>query len=105
MNFEETIQEKFNHNVTKKNLKEKTQQILTLSINGGTFKLTSELFAMLYLFQDQKEIVLEDSFGNPILIKDISEFTYKCKIKYNEVMNEWLTEYDRIKRVRKPEQV
>ena len=99
------IAEKFNHNLAKKNLREKNQQSLTYSHAGGLFYLNAELFSMLQLFSDQEEIIIEDSFGNPILIKDIHDFAYKCKTRYNEVMNNWLIEYERIKKIRKPSQI
>ena len=102
--IEEEIQKQFDHQLTKKNLREQNQQSLTISENGGLFKITPELFSMLGLF-DEESIVLEDSFGNPILIKNRHDFLYKCKVKYQEVMNNWHAEYEQIKRIRKPEQL
>lgn len=102
--IEEEIQKQFDHQLTKKNLREKNQQTLTISENGGLFKISPELFAMLTMF-DEDNIILEDSFGNPILIKNRQDFLYKCKTKYHEVMNNWHVEYEQLKRIRKPEQL
>ena len=101
--FEETVEKSFDIQQTKKNIKEQNQQSLTIAVNGGLFKITPELIMFANMFTEQKEIVLEDSYGNPVKITDVHDFVYKCKIKYHEVMNNWLAEYDQAKSIRKPQ--
>ena len=101
--FEETVEKSFDIQQTKKNIKEQNQQSLTIAVNGGLFKITPELIVFANMFTEQKEIVLEDSYGNPVKINDVHDFVYKCKMKYQEVMNNWLEEYDRAKSIRKPQ--
>lgn len=104
-NFQERINERFDLLQSKKNLKERTQQQLTLSYNGGLFKVTPELLSMLVLFKDDGTVVLEDSFSNPILVTDIPDMLARCKQNYRSVTNEWYAEYGSIKTVRKPSQL
>ena len=98
------IKERFDHVASKQSLNERVQKMLTISYNGGMFKITPELFATLATFHDSETLVLPDAFGNPILV-DTQELLYKSKLKYKEVTNEWLAEYDALKQVRSAAQI
>lgn len=98
-NFEKIAKTMLDQSVLRTNLAERIQQSLVLIYNDGLFMLTPELFSLLYVF-DQEEIIIKDSYNNPIKINR-TEFTKKAKQKYNEVMNEWYTEFENLKHIRK----
>jgi len=98
--FERTMSVQFDVQQSKKNIREKNQQSLTIASNGGLFKITPEFILFLSLYAG-KEIVVEDSFQNPIKITNTNDLLFKAKAKYQEVMNNWYIEYNNVKNIRK----
>jgi len=85
--------------VNKRILKEKISTDLHFAYNNGLFKCSVELISFLSSWDDQ-ELVLPDSYENPIKVNRIELLTL-AKMHYQKVMNSWLDEYDRLKKIRK----
>ena len=54
---------------------------------------------------DANPTVVLDSFENPILIEDPLDFTQKLWQRYYEVTNEYYAELEKIRQIRKPDQI
>ena len=68
-------------NRQKQTLKEQQQQRLTVTYNGGIFKVDMQLLSYLYmkcanagLFQQSREDIIPDSYDTPIKV-DVPRFT------------------------------
>ena len=81
-------------------LKHRTDTELLHSVNGGTFTITIELinFTKFLINSDEKEIVILDYNGSPILIDDIKLFHDTIFNKYKAVTK---TMYDEFTEIRK----
>lgn len=90
-------------------LKAKTQSLLSYSTNGGTFTINRELISYVssYLANDKdaKNVVFLDIYDNPILIKDLKEFSEEITSRYHEVINDYYAEYQKLRKVRKVQEV
>ena len=82
---------RFDERARRKRIREVNLQKLIVTHNGGMFKVTPELFAMLSIFSDP-EIILEDAFGNPISCERV-RLLDEAKQRYREIMNAWSTEF------------
>ena len=85
------IKAKFNVRVDRRRLKETYSQRLVIFHNGGMFKLTPELFAMLSIFQDEN-LILQDGYDNPIQVER-EKLLVEAKQRYQEVMNDWMIDF------------
>ncbi len=83
-------------------LKSQVEAKLLYSINGGTFKVSAELitFVNLLISKGQAESVLLDVNTTPILIDDLAEFQTDLLSRYHEVTNDYLTQYNKIRKAR-----
>ena len=80
----------------------KTEGMLTFAKNGGSFKVSQELICFLdYLIRNKitKQTLL-DSNNTPVEIPDISEFLIEITTRYFEVTNDYLQEYQSIRKAR-----
>tara|TARA_B100001287_G_scaffold275578_1_gene283598 strand:- start:1187 stop:1546 length:360 start_codon:yes stop_codon:yes gene_type:complete len=99
-----------NYRVTLNNqqaqLKAKTQSLLSYSINGGTFSINIPLitFCKQLIDQGQSEVVLLDIYKNPIKI-EVESFYDEIFSRYNEVTNDYYTEYEKLRKARKVHKV
>ena len=89
---------RFNHNLAKSYLKEKYQNKLIFTDQGGLWKATPELiaFASNHL---STEIILVDAYENPILL-DKAQFLSKMIQVYNDAAQEYLNEWNELKKQR-----
>jgi hypothetical protein len=83
-------------------LKAKTQNLLTYSINGGTFVIDLSLITFCKQLTDggKTDVVLLDIYQNPILIQ-VPDFYDEILSRYFEVTNDYYTEYEKLKKARK----
>ena len=91
------------HAVAKINLKERMESRLTVSHRGGVFRVNPELFILLDLPEDDgwnDEMILVDSYDTPVLV-DRRELKTLAKQRHFELMNEWLAEWNELKKVRR----
>lgn len=87
------------HAVAKKNLKERMESRMTVSHRDGVFRVSTDLFVLLDLPEDD-EMVLLDSYDTPVLVNR-EELRRLAKQRYAELMNEWLSEWNQLKNVRR----
>lgn len=80
----------------------KTAGLLMLSKNGGSFVVNQELISFLdYLSRKGiKQSTLMDSNSLPIKIDDITTFLEEVTSRYFEVTNDYLREYETIRKSR-----
>ena len=83
-------------------LKAKTQNLLSYSINGGTFTIDIPLitFCKQLLDEGQKQVVLLDIYKNPIQI-EVESFYEEIQSRYFEVTNDYYAEYEKLRKARK----
>jgi len=83
-------------------LKSQVEVKLMHSINGGTFRVSPELitFVDLLIAKGQSETVLLDINNTPIKIADLADFSTDILSRYHEVTNDYLTQYENIRKAR-----
>ena len=89
---------RFNHNSAKDYLKNKYESKLIVADQGGLWKATIEIISFLST-NIQEQIVLMDSFNNPVKVDRILLLNKLTNI-YNQVTNEWYTEWSELERQR-----
>jgi hypothetical protein len=89
---------RFEHAAAKRTLKEKYQGKLTFGWNGGMFKATPEMITFLSLYDDTRVVIL-DLYENPVEV-NAKELCNIMKIKYQEQMSAWSTEYTELNKNR-----
>jgi len=106
-NVESYAQERFELNRQKQTLKEQQQQRLSVTYNGGLWRVDLPLLTYLYmknvnagLFQQSTKCILTDSYDTPIEV-DTEELIKICDNRWNEVYNDWYNEYTDLKTKRK----
>ncbi len=106
-NLEQYAKERFELNRQKQTLKEQQQQRLTVTYNGGLFRVDMTLLNYLYmknanagLFNQSTKCIIPDSYDTPIEI-DCVELVELCDARWNEVHNDWHNEYHELKTKRK----
>ena len=110
-NVESYAQERFELNRQKQTLKEQQQQRLSITYNGGLFRVDMTLLNYLYmknvnagLFGQTTKCILPDSYNKPIEV-DTEELIKICDDRWNEVYNDWYNEYTDLKTKRKVEDI
>lgn len=80
----------------------KAEGLLIYSKNGGNFKVTQELICFVDFLnrKGMSEATILDSNNTPIQIQDISAFLNEITSRYFEVSNDYLKEYQTIKKAR-----
>ena len=89
----------FDHALYRKQLRERIQAELVMTVNGGMFKITPELLAFVQTWPVD-ELYLEDIHGNPIKL-DKQTFLIRAQQHYQTVMNAWHVDFEQSKRIRK----
>ena len=90
---------KFTHEIYRKNLRERTENQLSVAHNGGLFKSSPELISFVSCWVDDV-IFLEDSYKNPIKC-DRVKLLSQLKEAYQFAMNAWHIEFEKSKSIRK----
>lgn len=86
---------RFNQSLAKKNLDAKIESILTLTYGGGLFNIDYSLISFVNAMHqsNQTEMVLRDSFKNPVKIDNVKDFLDQLIERYQEVTNEYYAEH------------
>lgn len=94
-------------NLGKTTLKVKTQNLLSHSVNGGTFIVTQDLigFVSFIVNSGKTEVVILDKNDIPIKIEDTAKFLDDVSSLYFEVINEYYNDYQQLRSSRKIEKV
>ena len=82
---------RFNHNSAKAYLKDKYESKLSIADQGGLWTATIELISFLSN-STQTNIVLIDSYGNPIKVNR-ADLLVKLEKTYTYVMEQWHSEW------------
>ena len=85
-----------------KKVKVRAEGMLIFAKNGGSFTINRELICFLdYLTKsDLKDATLLDDNNNPVHIDDIPGFLKEITTRYFEVTNDYLKEYQNIRKSR-----
>ena len=104
LDFSNTMQ---TFNLAKNNLKVKTQNLLSHSTNGGTFRVSQELIAFVNMavVSGKSSLILLDKNDIPIQIDDTEKFLEDISSLYFEVINEYYNDYQKLRSSRKIEKV
>lgn len=80
----------------------RTEGLLMISKNGGTFKVNQELICFLDLLQRRgiRQAPLLDINNSPIQIDDVEKFLDEVSSRYFEVSNDYLREYETVRKSR-----
>jgi hypothetical protein len=104
LDFSNTMQ---TFNLAKNNLKVKTQNLLSYSTNGGTFRVSQDLigFMNFVVSSGKTETILLDKNDIPIKIEDTEKFLEDISSLYFESVNEYYNDYQKLRSSRKIEKV
>jgi len=94
--------------IQQKILKEKIQAKLTYGYNGGIFYIDRELICFVQMLLDKNRtnsVVLLDINKNPIVIDDLKKFQDEIMDRYFTATNEYLEDFQRIKKSRSVEKL
>jgi hypothetical protein len=84
---------RFAHNSAKAYLKEKYESRLIVADQGGLWRADQQTISFLHTMHvSQKEIVLMDTFNNPVKVNTLDLFKKLYEV-YNTVMEEWYNEW------------
>ena len=94
-------------NLSKNNLKVKTQNLLSYSTSGGSFSVDQSLISFMnfVVSSGKTEISLLDKNDIPIRIEDTEKFLEDVSSLYFEVVNDYYNEYQQLRSSRKIEKV
>jgi hypothetical protein len=83
-------------------IKTKTEGLLILAKNGGSFHVSQELISFLdYLERTgMVQVTLLDRNNVPVQIANISDFLKEVTARYFEVTNDYLQEYQQVRKSR-----
>ncbi len=89
-------------NVQLHKIKTKTEGLLILAKNGGSFHITQELICFLdYLERSgMVQASLLDRNNIPVQITNVSDFLKEVTARYFEVTNDYLQEYQQVRKAR-----
>jgi hypothetical protein len=90
---------RFKHNSAKQYLKDKYQAKLLVAYQGGLWKATPELIVFLDS-ANSDELIILDSYENPVKISNRKEMFYKIRDMYNDIMEEWYKELTELEKNR-----
>lgn len=105
--LEKLANTKFDFKVAKANRLEKLDGQLTFAYAGGLFKASHELLAAIhsYRHQNYEEIVLLDLYDNPVRISEVDLFEKMTADSLQTWLNDYLFDFQELKKVRKGEQL
>ena len=93
-----TARTRFSHNSAKKYIKEKYDNKLIIAEQGGLWKITPELIAILAIYPS-KSLILIDMYDNPITVNKNAFLSIVSSV-YDSVMAEYQAEWEELKNKR-----
>lgn len=94
-----------NIEIQKKTIKDKLHASLTIGYDGGIFYIDRSLILFVNFLIDSgrtEKVPILDSNNTPILIKDVKDFQNKILDVYFDSTNNYLIEFEKIKKQRSP---
>lgn len=89
---------RFDHESSRKNLKEKYQARMMFAHSGGMWRAGPELQTMLLTCPDAEAVIL-DLYDNPVRV-NTKELYAQSQQRWQEQMNAWLVEYEELNKNR-----
>lgn len=89
---------RFDHEVSRRNLKEKYQARMMFAYAGGMWRAGPELQTMLLTCPGDEAVIL-DLYDNPVKV-DTKKLFAMSQQRWQEQMNAWLVEYDELNKNR-----
>jgi len=99
VDYVELANARFDHATHRLAMRERTEQHLCVTHNGGVFKASPELISFLNCWEVD-QIFLADLHDNPIEVDRKSLLT-ALREAYQVAMNAWYVEFEEYKKVRK----
>lgn len=90
---------RFDHVSARRVLKEKYEAKMLFAYNGGMWRAGPELLTLLHAVPVEDDVVLLDLYSAPIKITP-GELQYLALGRWQEQMNAWLEEYNKLSRKR-----
>lgn len=90
---------RFDHESTRRVLKEKYQAKMLFAYNGGMWQAGPALLTLLQAIPVNDLVVILDLYENPIKVNP-EELMYLALQRWQEQMNAWLIEFDEINQKR-----
>ena len=94
------IKQATNYQTNKRILKEKAETDLTVTHNGGLFKVDMALITFLSIWDTSDVLHIVDSYDNPIKVNRL-ELLELASQQYQKVMNTWHIQHEELRRTRK----
>lgn len=92
--------QRFEHALFRKNLRERIEAQLAVAHNGGMFKASKELICFVSLWEEtNSDLFIEDMYGNPIKC-NCSDLKKKLIEAYQFAMNAWHVDFEKSKKIR-----
>lgn len=88
------------YQINRQILREKIQTDLHFTYAGGLFKASPELIVFVETWPENS-LVIEDTYGNPIMVEDRKIFCTQARQHYQQVMNRWHQLHAELKLIRK----
>jgi hypothetical protein len=85
---------RYHHALARLNLKEKYSSKLLLTVDGGTWKVTTELISFLNSVEDE-QVILIDIYENLCSV-DREKLLTLCRKTYTDVMTDWYRDSQQI---------
>lgn len=99
MDLQDLAQKSYDRALAQKNLEEKQLGRMLLAYANGMWLCNPELICLLHSYKDQESVVLMDSYKIPRKVKPI-EMLAQVQRRHQEVMNDWLIEYNDLIKIR-----
>lgn len=99
MDIQELSQKSYDRALAQKNLEEKQLVRLTFAYQNGIWLCDENLICLLQSYQNKDEVVLLDSNKIPRKINP-KEMLQQAQQRHQEVLNDWLIEYNNLAKIR-----
>ena len=99
MDIQELSKKSYDRVLAQKNLEEKQMGRLLLPFANGLWICDTNLITLLHTYKDDDSVVLLDSYKIPRRVNP-NELLSLVKKRHQEVMNDWLIEYNKLSQIR-----
>lgn len=99
MDIQDLAKKSYDRALTQKRLEETQMSRLSLAFSNGIWYCDANLICLLESYRDQTEIVILDSYNIPRKVNP-TELLTEVKKRHQEVLNDWLIEYNKLAKIR-----
>jgi hypothetical protein len=90
---------RFDHEASKRILKEKYQAKMLFAYSGGMWRAGPELLTLLSVCPDRESAVILDLYETPVQV-NVDDLELAAQQRWQEQMNAWLVEFNELSRRR-----